>query len=163
MLGMSVRRAGGEKARKQGGFSLLEVLITLMIIALIATLVGPRLMSALDRSKTNTAGLQTKALKTALDAMRVDLGRYPTAEEGLGALTTAPAGATNWQGPYLDSAVPNDPWGRPYTYTPAANPDEPPRIGTFGSDGKPGGTGSARDVYSNDPAGTQTTAPPPAQ
>lgn len=161
MLGMSLRRRGGDtrKAQKQAGFSLLEVLITLMIIALIATLVGPRLMAALDKSKTNTAGLQTKALKTALDTMKLDLGRYPTAEEGLGALTAAPQGASNWAGPYIDSAVPQDPWGRPYQYIPPANPDESPRIGTYGSDGKPGGTGSARDVYSNDPIGPQNAAP----
>ncbi len=152
MMGLNFRKTG-RVARTDRGFSLLEVLITLMIVALIATLVGPRLMSALDRSKTSTAGLQTKALKQALDTMRLDLGRYPTQEEGLAALTAAPAGATNWQGPYLDSAVPSDPWGRPYLYVASAGPDEPPRIGSYGSDGREGGTGSARDVYSNEPAG----------
>lgn len=154
--------AKGHTARAriaEAGFSLLEVLITLMIVALVATLVGPRLMSALDRSKTSTAGLQSKALKTALDTMRLDLGRYPTAEEGLSALVTAPPNATSWQGPYIDGVVPNDPWGRPYLYLPSANIDEAPRIGTFGADGREGGTGSARDVYSVDPVGGEAPAP----
>jgi general secretion pathway protein G len=153
------RRRGKLAGKAERGFSLLEVLITLMIVALVATLVGPRLMSALDRSKTNTAGLQAKSLKTALETMRIDLGRYPTAEEGLAILVTAPQGATNWQGPYIDSAVPNDPWNRPYLYIPSANPDEAPRIGSYGSDGKAGGTGSARDVYSNEPVGGAAEQP----
>lgn len=159
---LNLVRRGRDKARPgaaQAGFSLLEVLITLMIVALVATLVGPRLMSALDRSKTSTAGLQAKALKSALDTMRLDLGRYPTAEEGLSALVTAPAGATSWQGPYIDGPVPNDPWGRPYLYIPSANVDESPRIGSFGSDGREGGTGSARDVYSVDPVGGDGAVP----
>jgi len=153
------RRARASVHGAEAGFSLLEVLITLVIIALVATLVGPRLMSALDRSKTSTAALQSKALKTALDTMRLDLGRYPTAEEGLSALVTAPANATSWQGPYIDNSVPNDPWGRPYLYLPSVNVDEAPRVGSLGSDGREGGSGSARDVYSVDPVGGQSPAP----
>lgn len=157
------RRARGRRVRTtvcgtDAGFSLLEVLITLMIIALVATLVGPRLMSGLDRSKTTTAALQSKALKTALDTMRLDLGRYPTAEEGLSALVVAPANATGWQGPYIDNSVPNDPWGRPYLYIPSVN-DEAPRIGSLGSDGREGGSGSESDVYSVDPVGGESPAP----
>ena len=153
------RRVGARVRGTEAGFSLLEVLITLVIIALVATLVGPRLMSGLDRSKTTTAALQSKALKTALDTMRLDLGRYPTAEEGLSALVAAPANATGWQGPYIDNSVPNDPWGRPYLYIPSVNVDEAPRIGSFGSDGREGGSGSESDVYSVDPVGGESPAP----
>jgi general secretion pathway protein G len=153
------RRATARVRGTDAGFSLLEVLITLVIIALVATLVGPRLLSGLDRSKTTTAALQSKALKTALDTMRLDLGRYPTAEEGLSALVVAPANATSWQGPYIDNSVPDDPWGRPYIYIPSVNVDEAPRIGSFGSDGREGGSGSALDVYSGDPVGGESPAP----
>lgn len=147
----SPRRIPASRAR-QAGFSLLEILITLMIVALIATLVGPRLMDSLDRSKTSTARVQAKAIKTALDTMRLDLGRYPTAEEGLGLLSAAPSDGERWRGPYMDGQVPMDPWGKPYLYVPGATPDSPPRIGSFGSDAVAGGEGSAEDVYSDDPA-----------
>lgn len=138
------------RKRKQRGFSLLEILITLTIVALIATLVGPRLMSSLDRSKTTAARIQAKALKSATDSFRMDTGRYPTSEEGLSALVQAPAGLVTWRGPYLDTAVPADPWGRPYIYEAPADGDSPPRVGSLGSDGQPGGTGSAADVFSDD-------------
>lgn len=145
-------RATGSPGRaSQAGFSLLEILITLMIVALIATLVGPRLMESLDRSKTSTARVQAKALKSALDTMRIDLGRYPTAEEGLGSLTAAPPSATTWRGPYLDGQVPNDPWGKPYVFIAGASPDSSPKVGSYGADGITGGTGSASDVFSDDP------------
>jgi general secretion pathway protein G len=151
---LTIKRSTRQISRDQSlqaGFSLLEILITLMIVALIATLVGPRLMDSLDRSKTSTARVQAKSIKTALDTMRLDLGRYPTAEEGLKLLSSPPAEGERWRGPYMDGQVPNDPWGKPYIFVAGATPDSAPRIGSFGSDATAGGTGSAEDVYSDDP------------
>lgn len=143
------RRSTSER-RSECGYSLLEVLVVLSIIALIATFVGPRLFAQLDRSKATSARIQIQSLASALETMRLDIGRYPRAEEGLGLLVEAPsqadAEALEWRGPYLDSAVPSDPWGAAYAYEAPVDPDGRPRLISFGADGKPGGEGSAKDV-----------------
>jgi len=139
-------------SRKRRGYSLLEILIVLTIIALIATLVGPRLISALDRSKSTTVAVQSRAIAAALNTMYLDLGRYPSAEEGLTILVNAPSeGGETWRGPYLESGLPDDPWGRPYEYFPPATIDASPRVGSLGADGRTGGSGSAADVFSDSP------------
>lgn len=153
---LSLRRSGRSAAlskadRKQAGYSLLEILIVLAIIALIATLVGPRLLGQLDRSKVTAARVQSRAIVSALETMRLDIGRYPTTEEGLVALMTAPTGAeATWAGPYLDQAAPADPWGNPYVYAPPSTPESRPRVGSLGADGKEGGDGAAKDIFSDD-------------
>ncbi len=141
------RSRGGEH-----GYSLLEVLIVLTIIALIAALVGPRLMSQLDRSKVTAARVQIRTLGASLETMRIDLGRYPSAEEGLALLMRAPAGrdSTKWQGPYLDADIPADPWGGAYVYQPPQGELLRPIIKSLGSDGAEGGTGLAADIANGD-------------
>lgn len=135
------------RARREAGYSLLEILIVLAIIALIAALVGPRLFAQLDRSKTTAARVQAKALESALETMRLDIGRYPTVSEGLPLLSTAGEGVANWSGPYLAGGLPKDPWGRDYLYAaPVGEGPAEPKVTSLGSDGKPGGTGSAADV-----------------
>ena len=138
------------RKRRQGakaGYSLLEILIVLTIIALIAALVGPRLFAQLDRSKVTTARVQARALETALETMRVDINRYPTQAEGLALLMQAdPKTVTGWAGPYLAAAVPNDPWGRPYVYEAPKADNQPPAVMSLGADGKPGGSGASADV-----------------
>ncbi len=151
--------------RRRGGYSLLEILVVLAIIALIAAVVGPRVFAQLDRSKTRAAELQIRALEAALETMRLDIGRAPSSAEGLQLLVRAdPAQVTGWYGPYLDDVVPNDPWGRPYIYlTPeesaaadssteiaAAAPsgEARPRVISYGADGQPGGEGANADVSS---------------
>ncbi len=134
--------------RGEAGYSLLEVLIVLTIIALIAALVGPRLMAQLDRSKVKAAQVQIETLAAALDEMRIDLQRYPTAQEGLALLVTPPASEGEravWQG-YLNAALPNDPWGRPYLYLPPQAAFARPIIKSLGADGAEGGTGLAADI-----------------
>ena len=123
----SATTAAGAGIRAKAGYSLLEILIVLTIIALIAALVGPRLFAQLDRSKTTTARVQARGLETALDTMRVDINRYPTQEEGLALLMQAdPKTVTGWAGPYLGGALPDDPWGRPYVYeAPKAEGQQP--------------------------------------
>ena len=136
------------KRRRERGYSLLEVLIVLTIIALIAALVGPRLIAQLDRSKVTAARVQIRTLSSALETMRLDLGRYPRADEGLALLITAPRGRDEdgWRGPYLDADVPDDPWGGAYLYTPPREDFARPRIASLGADGQEGGEGLAADI-----------------
>jgi general secretion pathway protein G len=126
----------------QHGFTLLEILVVLVIIGLLAGLVGPRLLSQVDRGKVTTAEAQIKMLKSALETMRLDLGRFPTTEEGLPLLTVAPADPAvraRWVGPYLDGQVPADPWGNPYQYSVPGRDGQPFALYSFGGDGKPSG------------------------
>lgn len=129
------------------GFTLLEMLVVLVIIGLLAGLVGPQLMGRVDTSKVTTADTQSRMLKSALDTMRLDVGRYPSKDEGLAMLVTAPADeriARKWQGPYLSEGLPLDPWGNPYQY----NPLTPTTVAifSFGADGQAGGDGVNADV-----------------
>ncbi|MGI8559875.1 MAG: type II secretion system major pseudopilin GspG [Luteimonas sp.] len=136
-------------ARAQRGFTLLEMIVVLVIIGLIMGLVGPRLFGQADKAKAQTAGTQIKMLGGALQTLRLDIGRLPTAEEGLGALITAPVdprAAKAWAGPYLDGAVPDDPWGVPYRYAPGSSGNQPFALYSYGADGKPGGEGVDADI-----------------
>jgi general secretion pathway protein G len=132
--------------RASAGFTLLEMLVVLVIIGLLAGLVGPQLMSRVDTSKVTAADTQVRMLKSALDTMRLDIGRYPTKDEGLAMLMEQPKderAARKWQGPYLSEALPNDPWGNPYQYMPAGNTVY---LYSYGADGQPGGEGINADV-----------------
>jgi len=147
------RRTNTERRRRrERGYSLLEVLIVLTIIALIAALVGPRLMAQLDRSKVTAARVQVRAIASAIETMRLDLGRYPTNDEGLAVLNAPPQGnsAELWRGPYLDAETPVDPWGAAYVYEAPGSDFQRPRVTSLGSDGEPGGEGLAADVSYGD-------------
>lgn len=134
--------------RRTAGFTLIEILVVLVILGLLAGLVGPRLFGKVDSSKVKTAETQVKMLKTALQTFRLDVGRFPTTDEGLAALAAKPEGSDlpAWAGPYLDEALPQDPWGHPYQYRdePAAGQDF--TLYSMGSDGEPGGEGLAADI-----------------
>ena len=129
------------------GFTLLEMLVVLVIIGLIAGLVGPQLMGRVETSKVMTAQTQVKLLKSALDTMRLDIGRYPTKEEGLDMLVTAPKeprAAARWQGPYLAEGLPPDPWSNPYQYL--LEGSNTVILYSYGADGRAGGEGTDADV-----------------
>lgn len=131
------------------GFTLLEMLVVLVIIGLLAGLVGPRLFSKVDQSKVQTAQVQAKMLRGAVESMRLDIGRYPTAEEGLGLLMRPPADAElakRWRGPYLDDALPPDPWGNAYQYSLPGADGQPFALYSLGADGKRGGERNDADV-----------------
>lgn len=133
--------------QRSAGFTLLEMIVVLVIIGLIMGLVGPRLFGQADKAKVQTAETQVKMLRGALQTMRLDISRWPTEQEGLALLTTRPASEVRgWAGPYLDEAVPADPWGNPYQYSPAPAGDSPITLYSFGADGKPGGEGQDADV-----------------
>lgn len=152
-LAARTRRGGARRAER--GYSLLEVLIVLTIIALVAALVGPRLIAQLDRSKVTAARVQVRTLASALETMRIDIGRYPTTQEGLALLVTPPTGAREsaaWAGPYLDSDVPADPWGGAFTYDAPREDFARPRIASLGADGEVGGAGLAADIVHGDAA-----------
>jgi general secretion pathway protein G len=158
-LGRPRRRAARLWRTRRAGYSLLEILIVLAIIALIVALVGPRLFAQLDHAKVTTARVQVKSLETALQTMELDIGRYPTASEGLTMLEAADRKvAPGWNGPYLSSGLPNDPWGHPYVYDPPTDRSHPPRVHSLGADGKPGGEGDAADIYADAPAASGATA-----
>ena len=130
---------------RRSGFTLLELLVVLAILGLLAAFVAPRYFDQLDRSNAKIAQTQLRALSEALDHYRLDVGRYPSTEQGLAALTTAPAGEVRWKGPYLKRAVPVDPWGHPFVYRLTAEQPEPELL-SLGRDGRPGGTGEDADL-----------------
>lgn len=102
--------------RSQGGFTLLELLVVLMIIALLAGFVGPKIFSNVDSAKEKTALRQMRSFADAMAQYRLDVGHYPSESEGLKALTAKPSSAQNWNGPYLSKEVPLDPWGNAYQW-----------------------------------------------
>lgn len=127
------------------GFTLLELLVVVVIIGLLAGYVAPRYFSQVGKSEVQVARAQIDAFEKALDLYRIDMRRYPSNDQGLQALVSAPAGDANWKGPYLKKALPMDPWGRPYSYkSPGAKTDY--EIVSLGRDGKPGGSGEDADI-----------------
>jgi general secretion pathway protein G len=136
-------------SKRSRGFSLLELLVVLLIMGLLAGLVGQRLFTKFDDSKITTTQTQIRMFKGALETMRLDISRFPTQEEGLQLLTTAPADdriKARWRGPYLDEAVPLDPWGSPYQYSLPGTGAQPYALYSFGADGKRGGEGNDADI-----------------
>ena len=132
----------------QRGFTLVEMLVVITIIALIMGIVGPRVLNYLSESKAKAAKIQIESFASALDLYYLDTGRYPGGSEGLAALVRKPGNITSWNGPYLKGGqVPPDPWGNPYVYrSPGQN--GPYDILSYGSDGTEGGTGTAQDITS---------------
>jgi general secretion pathway protein G len=134
--------------RSTAGFTLIELLVVLMILGLLAGLVGPRVLKQLGGAKSDTAQLQIAELSSGLDLFYLEVGRYPTMEEGLDALVSEPAGVPNWNGPYLrKNDVPSDPWGQAYQYRrPGENGDFD--LYSLGRDNVDGGEDEDTDIVS---------------
>jgi len=129
----------------EAGFTLLELLVVMVIIGLLAGFVAPRYFSQVGKSEAKTAHAQLRAVEQALDQYRLDIGNYPSTEQGLAALTVKPANEAKWGGPYMKKAVPMDPWGRPYAYKFPGEHNEFD-LWSFGKDGQPGGTAENEDI-----------------
>ena len=134
-----------KNARLNAGFTLLELLVVMVIIGLLAGYVGPRYFAQIGKSETKVARTQIDALEKALEQYRLDIGHYPTTEQGLNYLNARPANEPRWDGPYLKKNVPKDPWGNPYLYRQPGEHGELDLL-SYGKDGQPGGTGDAVDV-----------------
>jgi general secretion pathway protein G len=133
--------------RAQRGFTLIEIIVVVAIVGLLLALVGPKVFSSLGKGKQAAAKAQIELLGQTLDAFRLDVGRYPTTQEGLSALITNP-GIPNWDGPYLKkSEIPGDPWKKPYIYQCPGTHSEYD-LYSYGLDGTPGGEGENKDILS---------------
>ncbi len=146
---MAFRNKKFERALLAGsaGFTLIELLVVMVIIGLLAALVLPNYMNRERVARSQAARTQIELLSTALDTFRLDVGRYPTTDEGLDALRRKPSNADRWDGPYLKKEVPLDPWNKPYYYK---SPGEHGGFDlySYGADGAPGGDSDNRDVTS---------------
>ncbi len=133
------------------GFTLLELLVVIVIIGMLASYVGPKYFAQIGKSEVTVAKAQLEGLSKAVDTFRIDVGRFPTVDEGLHALWIKPGNAPGWNGPYLKKDVPLDPWGRPYIYKigDAASPSgvvTDYQIISLGKDGQSGGSGEDADL-----------------
>jgi general secretion pathway protein G len=134
----------GKKNEK--GFTLVEIIVVMVMIVLLVSLVAPRLFPKLGKGKQSAAKAQVELLGQALDHFRLDVGRYPTTQEGLSALITNP-GIEKWDGAYLKKGLPVDPWGKPYLYLCPGSHGEY-ELFSYGRDGTPGGENEDADVVS---------------
>ncbi len=146
---MSLAIPGSPNAkRRDSGFTLVELLVVLAILAMLVALVTPQVLKYLGRAKTDAARIEIQTLGNALDLYRLDMQHYPTQQEGLQALVEAPPGsdAGRWQGPYIKQRkLPLDPWGHPYLYRSPGEHGEYD-LYSFGADNAPGGSGENQDI-----------------
>jgi general secretion pathway protein G len=144
----ALARVPAGHSHREAGFTLIEIMVVIAIIGILATLIVPNIMGRPDEARVTAAKHDVGTINQALKLYRLDIGRYPTTEQGLKALVERPTSEPipqNWKtGGYL-SSVPKDPWGNPYQYS---NPGTRSEIDvmSYGADGKPGGTGTDADI-----------------
>ncbi len=145
----SRKRRSEWRGYREAGFTLLELLVVLGIVALLATIAGPQVLRYLGKARTETAKAQIAAISTALELFALDNGTFPPQQVGLSGLMQAPTNLPAWRGPYLKRAEGLiDPWGRPYQYRFPGRRGTP-EVFTLGRDNAPGGLGEDQDVTSD--------------
>nr|WP_300531289.1 type II secretion system major pseudopilin GspG [Maricaulis sp.] len=136
-----------QNTRREAGYTLSELLIVLAVLAMVAAAVTPALLSRFNNGQTRSAQLQATTLAMAMDDFLIDVGRYPTPQEGVSALWQAPDAVTGWSGPYVRSPrTLEDPWGNHFVIELSSDPNIPPFVVSLGADGAPGGDGQAADI-----------------
>ena len=146
---MPVRTDDGQRRRRRG-FTLIELIVVIIVIGLLAGLVGPQILRHVSDASVTTAKAQLELLDVALESYRLDNGRFPTTDQGLGALRDRPTrgpAAPNWRGPYVKKSIPLDPWGNAYVYrSPGTRNPSGYDLSSLGRDAKIGGTGEDADL-----------------
>ena len=136
------------KANANRGMTLIEILVVLVLLAVIMSVVAGNYIGRGEKAKADAAKIEMGQISQTLDLYKLEIGRYPTTQEGLQALIAAPAGVANWNGPYWKkNSVPKDPWGAEYKYISPAQ-SAPYEIISLGADGKEGGEGPNKDISS---------------
>jgi general secretion pathway protein G len=149
MQGKATMKNSQPRRRTARGMTLIEILVVLVLIGIVMGIVGGNFLGKGEKAKADAAKIEINQIGQTLDLYKLEIGRYPTTQEGLQALVTAPSGVTNWNGPYWKKqSIPKDPWGNEYKYvSPAAN--APYEIISLGADGKEGGEGPNKDLSSS--------------
>lgn len=145
---MKPKQPIARRLSRRAGVTLIEMLVVVTIIALFASIVGPRLFKAGDGARVTAARTQINSFMQTLLLYKNSTGVFPNAQQGLAALRVKPTDQPNWDGPYLQSEVPADPWGRPYIYKFPSEFGDEPEIISLGADGAPGGEGINADISS---------------
>jgi general secretion pathway protein G len=136
-----------KQKRSSQGFTLIELIVVMLILAILAAMIVPRIVSRTSDAKISAAKGDLVNVAKMLDTFRIDTGRYPSTEEGLESLRSAPGDITGWKGPYSTKPLPLDPWGSDYIYEwPGPDGDDSYYLLSYGSDGAQGGTGEAEDI-----------------
>jgi general secretion pathway protein G len=148
MIGKTLNYKKLRKKHKNKGFTLIEMLVVVLILAILAALIVPRVVNRTGDAKKAKAQSDVATLSSLLQQYRVDTDTFPTSEQGLNALRVAPSGVNGWRGPYTSKELPADPWGNEYVYESPGQNNEDFVIISYGADGAPGGEGDATDVTS---------------
>jgi general secretion pathway protein G len=132
---------------RERGMTLIEILVVLVLLGIVMGIVAGNFIGQGEEAKRKAAGIEITQIGNTLDLFKLEVGRYPTSQEGLQALITAPSGVANWNGPYWKKAtLPKDPWGNEYRYTQPGGNNKPYDIVSYGADGKEGGEGANKDI-----------------
>ena len=139
----------GRHRPRARGMTLIEILVVLVLIGVVLGVVGGNFIGKGEKAKADAAKIEMGQIAQTLDLYKLEVGRYPSTQEGLQALISAPPGVTNWNGPYWKkTSVPKDPWGNDYRYAAPGQNNAPYEISSYGADGKEGGDGANKDITS---------------